>query len=479
MVFFAWVSARTRYFRIPSLASPADRFQFLPDPLMTSRLIALPGFHPEDLPARFPSPWHGAPSECLLRARDMAEACGHFHADCGRRGLLLLRNEANGEYSAAIAEEPFHEPDGERIGGLPEARSILGTTRDDVFQREAARITLTQLSGGSMTLLFFSEKERAKRPAKIARGGGAGLNLNFDHWNRALLEALDAPIVSNLLFAAELKKAGEPLTPVGSLEWWRGAMPSYDVKWDGMVLSPRTTVKPLAEWLLDGIPFASDPRAEDPFTLSLAPEILLEKKDFIAVMKPSGLLSVPGTGGLPDAMTLASRMTGANLTAVHRLDMDTSGILLYAKTPEGTRSLMAAFREGRVQKRYRALLEGIPAGEGGLIDFPITTHPLDRLRQIAAAGGRPSRTRWAKISASNGQTLVDFFPLTGRTHQLRLHAAHPLGLGSPILGDPYYSRAGLIADTPEKPLKLHAAEIHFPNPADGSEIRLLKEESFP
>ncbi|MBS5217980.1 MAG: RluA family pseudouridine synthase, partial [Sutterella wadsworthensis] len=87
--------------------------------------------------------------------------------------------------------------------------------------------------------------------------------------------------------------------------------------------------------------------------------------------------------------------------------------------------------------------------------------------------------RWAKISASNGQTLVDFFPLTGRTHQLRLHAAHPLGLGSPILGDPYYSRAGLIADTPEKPLKLHAAEIHFPNPADGSEIRLLKEESFP
>lgn len=452
--------------------------KFLPFSLMTSRLIALPGFLPQDLPQRFPSPWHGAPHRRLLSAREAAEALGAFHSAQGRRGLLLLKDERSGEFFAAVAEEPFHEPPGSRMNGLPEAGSILGTTLDEVFRREASRIRLRQLSGGETTLLAFSENERAKRPAKIARGGGAGLNLGFEHWNRALLDALETPLVSNLLFAAQLNAEGRRLSPVGSLEWWRGPMPSYDVKWDGMVLSPRTTVKPLAEWLLEGIPFASDPRAEDPFTLKLKPEILLEEKDFIAILKPSGLLSVPGTGGLPDALTLASRMTGSALTAVHRLDMDTSGILLYARTPEGTRSLMAAFREGRVEKRYRALLEGTPEDAGGIIDFPITTHPLDRLRQIAAIGGRPSRTRWEKIRSTDGKTLVDFHPLTGRTHQLRLHAAHPMGLHAPIEGDPYYSRAGLLADTPETPLKLHAAEIRFPNPADGREIRLFSEEKF-
>ena len=113
---------------------------------------------------------------------------------------------------------------------------------------------------------------------------------------------------------------------------------------------PKTTTKPLVEYLLEGIPFASDPRVNSPVTQSLRPRILLEHRDFIAVFKPSGLLSVPGTGGLPNALTIACEMTGTSLTAVHRLDMDTSGILLYGKTPEGIRSLMAAFREGARRK---------------------------------------------------------------------------------------------------------------------------------
>lgn len=233
-----------------------------------------------------------------------------------------------------------------------------------------------------------------------------------------------------------------------------------------------------------GIPFgrhsfASDPRVSSPVTQSLRPRILLEHRDFIAVFKPSGLLSVPGTGGLPNALTIASEMTGTPLTAVHRLDMDTSGILLYGKTPEGIRSLMAAFREGRVEKRYRAVLEGRLSAECGLIDFPITTHPLDRLRQIAALGGREARTQWRRLSEKNGRTLVDFLPLTGRTHQLRLHAAHPtLGLNAPIAGDPYYSRPGLLVDRPETPLLLHAAEIIFPDPQNGNPIRLVESEPF-
>ncbi|MDO5532615.1 RluA family pseudouridine synthase [Sutterella sp.] len=443
------------------------------DPL----LLPLPGLEAQSLPERFPSPWHGAPVPVALAAREALESCGAFADQTGRRGLLLVQDRS-GALSAFCSSEPFHEPEHPEGSALPAADAIAGVTPDEIFERTAAQIPLTAVSGETMTLLDFARLERAKRPAKIARGGGAGLNLTLAHWNRALLGALSTPLVANLLALARARAAGQALTPVASLEWWHGAMPSYDVKFDGMVLSPRTTTKPLVEWLLSGTPFLSDPRADDPVTKALRPEILMERPDFLAVMKPSGLLSVPGTGGLPDAMTLAAEMTGTALTAVHRLDMDTSGILLYAKTPLGLSELMAAFREKRVSKRYRAILEGTVAGDSGRIEFPITTHPLDRLRQIAALGGRDSVTLWRKVAGKNGCTLVDFLPQTGRTHQLRLHAAHPLGLGAPITGDPYYSRAGLLADTPATPLALHAAELVFPDPATGAEIRLEAPEPF-
>lgn len=428
----------------------------------------------------FPSPWHGAPSPIALAAKCAAEAAGIFSSTPGRRGVLAFR-AASGDVFALAHEEPAApvriEP-GER---LPRADTIAGRTPEDIFREQARAIELVNLTGERTTLLAFAESERARRPERIARGGAAGLNLTFEHWNRAMLDALRAPLASCLLALARRRAAGEtlePLEPLAGMEWWSGVMPPHDVKWDGMAIPPRTTAKPLIEWLLGGIPYAADPRAASPVTLGLAPRILREEKDWIAVLKPSGLLSVPGTGGLPNALTLTEKLCGTPLTAVHRLDMDTSGILLYAKTPEGTRGLMAAFREGRVQKRYRALLEGKLPADSGRIDLPITTHPLDRLRQMIALGGRPSLTEWHLIADEGGLTRIEFLPLTGRTHQLRIHAAHPLGLGAPIAGDPFYSRAGLLADTPETPLCLHAAEIVFPDPATGREIRFAEPEPF-
>lgn len=463
------------------------------------RLLRIPSQSLPALPERMTSPWHGAPCPAALAAREAAEAPGEsgvFAAPQGRRGLLLARDPSDADRITILAaEEPFREPDDgafETIAEnahpgarLPRADAIAGVTPDEAFEAAARRITMPLPAGGSLGLLDFARSERAKRPAKIARGGTAGLNLTLGHWNRALLDALAAPLVANLLALGRInadQPAQRRLVPVASIEWWTGPVPSYDVKWSGMTLSARTTVKPLAERLLEGVAFESDPRADSPVTASLRPEILLDASDFVAIGKPSGLLSVPGTGGLPDALTLTSGMIGAALTAVHRLDMDTSGILLYAKTPEGVRRLMAAFREGRVKKRYRALLLGNLAAPSGRVDFPITTHPLDRLRQIAAAGGRPASTLWRRVAAQNGRTLVDLHPLTGRTHQLRMHAAHPLGLGAPIAGDPYYSPAGMLADTPETPLCLHAAEIRFPDPARPDEpeamIRIELAEPF-
>ncbi|WP_410099586.1 RluA family pseudouridine synthase [Sutterella wadsworthensis] len=431
----------------------------------------------------FPSPWHGAPLPIALKARQLAEDAALFSDVPGRRNVLVCRAENDDPAQRAVLLFASQSPADFVLPlpneALPMADRIAGKTSCGAFEEAARSVEILTMAGTRTTLLAFAESDRARRPPKIARGGAAGLNLTFEHWNRALLDAVESPLAANLLAAAQTRAAGRKLTALASMEWWRGSAPIYDVKWDGMALSPKTTTKPLVEFLLEGILFASDPRVSSPVTQSLRPRILLEHRDFIAVFKPSGLLSVPGTGGLPNALTIASEMTGTPLTAVHRLDMDTSGILLYGKTPEGIRSLMAAFREGRVEKRYRAVLEGRLSAECGLIDFPITTHPLDRLRQIAALGGREARTQWRRLSEKNGRTLVDFLPLTGRTHQLRLHAAHPtLGLNAPIAGDPYYSRPGLLVDRPETPLLLHAAEIIFPDPQNGNPIRLVESEPF-
>lgn len=441
------------------------------------RTLQISGFELPPAGSRFPSPWHGVPVPAALAARDAAEAAGLTDDRPGRRSALVCRRP-DGSAELFVAQAPAREVPPEPGHLLPAADRIAGRTTDAVFEDAARAVELVTLAGTRTTLLAFAQSERAVKPKRIARGGAAGLNLTFEHWNRALLEAAASPLAENLLAVARRRAAGEALEPAASIEWWRGPSPVYDLRRDGMALSPLTTTKPLIEFLLEGVPFASDPRVGSPVTRALRPEILLDRPDFIAVLKPSGLLSVPGTGGLPDALTLAGEMIGRPLTAVHRLDMDTSGILLYAKTPEGTRSLMAAFREGRVRKRYRAVLEGTLPGDAGAVELPITTHPLDRLRQITAEGGRASRTEWRRVCARGGRTLVDFFPVTGRTHQLRVHAAHPLGLNAPIAGDPYYSAPGLLVDAPETPLLLHAAEIVFPDPETGEAVRLTAPEPF-
>ena len=431
----------------------------------------------------FPSPWHGAPLPIALKARQLAEDAALFSGAPGRRNVLVCRAENDDPAQQSIlliaSQSPadFVLPDPNET--LPMADRIAGKTSCGAFEEAARSVEILTMAG---TVPLFWRLPRATGPDGRPKSPAAALPGSTSHSNTGTARSsMPSSRRWRPTCSPQLRRELPAKNSLRSPAWNGGAAapPIYDVKWDGMALSPKTTTKPLVEFLLEGIPFASDPRVNSPVTQSLRPRILLEHRDFIAVFKPSGLLSVPGTGGLPNALTIASEMTGTSLTAVHRLDMDTSGILLYGKTPEGIRSLMAAFREGRVEKRYRAVLEGRLPAECGLIDFPITTHPLDRLRQIAALGGREARTQWRRLSEKNGRTLVDFLPLTGRTHQLRLHAAHPtLGLNAPIAGDPYYSRPGLLVDRPETPLLLHAAEIIFPDPQNGNPIRLAEPEPF-
>lgn len=439
----------------------------LPDPLP-----------PAERAQPLPSLWFGAPAPAAVRAQRAVKAAGLVPEGFVGRAAALAAANPDGSAVCYWSLEPYAAPAIEPGEQLPRAERLAGVSPDEVFRPLAARTELVNGRGERSTLLELANELRARRPERIARGGGKGLNLTHAHWNMALLLAAASPAATVILERNRDAAAGLVRRPVAFIEWWEGASPPQHVKFPGMSLTPRTTGKPLIERLLAGIEQAPDPRRADPAWTEKRPEILAETEGWVAVAKPSGLLSVPGTQGLPDAMTLASEMIGAPLTAVHRLDMDTSGILVFSKRLDATQGLMAAFREGRVEKRYRARLLGRLTADEGLVDFPIATDPLDRLRQCAAVGGRPSRTRWRRLREHEGRTLVEFEPLTGRTHQLRLHAAHALGLSAPIDGDPYYSPAGLFAETPETPLCLHAASLGFPDPLTGRTVRLVLPEPF-
>ena len=193
---------------------------------------------------------------------------------------------------------------------------------------------------------------------------------------------------------------------------------------------------------------------------------------FLVVEKPGGLLAVPGRG--PDkqdcVVTRLRRMFPQVIVqpAVHRLDMHTSGLMVVAVTQEAHRHLCQQFEQRRVGKRYIALLEGIVSEEEGEIHLPFRLDPANRPYQIHdPLHGKMGVTQWRRLAVADGRTRIEFTPLTGRTHQLRLHAAHPHGLGFPIVGDHLYGhgREG-------ERMLLHASHLTFAHPSTGEPIRL-------
>jgi tRNA pseudouridine32 synthase / 23S rRNA pseudouridine746 synthase len=200
--------------------------------------------------------------------------------------------------------------------------------------------------------------------------------------------------------------------------------------------------------------------------------IVYEDKWLIAVNKPSGLLSVPGRY-LENQDSVLSRLQnllqdGLELTAVHRLDLATSGILLLARDKETSSKLRLQFEKRRVHKVYEAVLSGTVNREAGTIELPVKEDPNNSLvQQVNWEYGKPSVTRFKVMAKEGNCTRVEFLPLTGRTHQLRVHAADVRGLGMPILGDRLYGcRAAANR------LHLHARELSFEHPQLGSRLSL-------
>lgn len=193
-------------------------------------------------------------------------------------------------------------------------------------------------------------------------------------------------------------------------------------------------------------------------------DIIHADSEIVVVNKPGGLLAVPGRGpDKQDCVTARARALYPDMIdqpAVHRLDMATSGLMVLARTAAAHRFLSKEFSERRVEKIYIAILEGEVGGDEGEIRLAFRLDPANRPYQIHDPDrGKIGITRWRVLERGAGRTRIEFTPATGRTHQLRLHAAHALGLGCPIVGDSLYGhgRRG-------EPMYLHATRLAFIHP---------------
>jgi tRNA pseudouridine32 synthase/23S rRNA pseudouridine746 synthase len=270
------------------------------------------------------------------------------------------------------------------------------------------------------------------------------------------------------------------LKPIAMAEFWWGKPSASQDKVPGAFYGAcAERCQPLMGFLLSGLSLSHSIELS---TTSEQLTILYEDEWLIAVNKPSGLLSVPGRrADRQDSVLSRLQYTmtdGAMLTAVHRLDQGTSGILLIARDAETHRHLSQQFQQRQIQKRYEALLAGHVVANQGTIELPLWADPTDRpLQKVDWQRGRPCLTHFRvlsreQFSREQFSTRVEFIPITGRTHQLRVHAAHPQGLAVPILGDRLYG-------CPEGDrLYLHAKELCCVHPKSGQPLTLQCETPF-
>lgn len=264
------------------------------------------------------------------------------------------------------------------------------------------------------------------------------------------------------------------LEPLCMAEFWWGQSPGSEIRrHQHFYPACRGKCEPILGHMLQGLAVDPNPMLRNP-AAGRALTILQEDDSLIIVNKPPDFLSVPGKN-IQDSVATRIRAQYPEATGplvVHRLDMGTSGLLLLAKNKAAHKALQRQFLDRSIRKRYVALLDGEVAEEEGEITLPLRLDIEDRPRQLVCPQhGKPARTRWAVVARLPGKTRVHFWPITGRTHQLRVHAAHPLGLNAPIVGDDLYGQA---ADR----LHLHAETLTFVHPVTGKKRTLRAAPDF-
>ncbi|QXP64041.1 RluA family pseudouridine synthase [Polaribacter sp. HaHaR_3_91] len=249
-------------------------------------------------------------------------------------------------------------------------------------------------------------------------------------------------------------------TPICMAEFWWGISPNSAIrKHKNFYPACQGRCKPILTHMLDGITMDENLLLEN-LAEKQELEIIYEDDVLLVVNKPTEFLSVPGKD-ISDSVYTRIKEKYPDATGpliVHRLDMSTSGILLLTKTKEANKVLQSQFINRTVKKRYVALLDGNLTEESGKIKLPLRVDLDDRPKQLVDfVHGKNAETDWKIIHRENGKTKVHFYPITGRTHQLRVHAAHINGLNTPIIGDDLYGNK-------ENRLHLHAEFIEFSHP---------------
>ncbi|MCP4520653.1 MAG: RluA family pseudouridine synthase [Cytophagales bacterium] len=266
----------------------------------------------------------------------------------------------------------------------------------------------------------------------------------------------------------------ENLKPIALAEFWWGTSPAMEVRiHSNYYPACRGKCEPILGHMLEGLEVAENPIFQK---LNHRTEILTiyEDEHLAVINKPPELLSIPGKD-IFDSVQVRMKKKYPNATGpllVHRLDMSTSGIMLVAKDKGVHKELQRQFIQREIEKRYVALLDGVIEEKEGIIDLPLRTDYLNRpCQMVCFEKGKKAQTRWELVSVENNRSKVYYYPITGRTHQLRVHSAHHLGMGFPIVGDELYG-------TVENRLCLHANLIKFEHPITKEIICFEVEEEF-
>lgn len=258
--------------------------------------------------------------------------------------------------------------------------------------------------------------------------------------------------------------------PLCMAEFWWGDSPKGEVR-HHLHYYPACRGKclPILTYMMQGLQVEPNPLQQDD---EGELQTVYEDEWLCVVNKPKGMLSVPGRSERRSVLTLMQQRLpkGTTPMVVHRLDMATSGLLIVAKGMEAYTRMQRLFAQRMVKKRYVAVLDGVPCvPESGLLELPLAPHPTDYPRQVAdREHGKPAVTRYTIMGTEQGgKTRVALYPQTGRTHQLRVHCAHPEGLGTPIVGDALYGHG-----SPTSELLLHAEALEFVHPFTGRLLHL-------
>ncbi len=264
------------------------------------------------------------------------------------------------------------------------------------------------------------------------------------------------------------------LKPIAMGEFWWGKSPNTEIR-KHKIFYPACggRCKPILAHMLEGMKMEENPFLKNPAKNKELP-IIFEDDALVIINKPSEFLSVPGKELIDSVYTrmksLFPEATGPLI--VHRLDMSTSGILILTKTKEAHKFMQYQFINKTIKKRYVALLDGNIEQNEGKIDLPLRVDLDDRPRQLVCnEHGKKASTKWEVVERIEGKTRIHLYPITGRTHQLRVHASHPLGLNTPIIGDDLYGEKS-------NRLHLHAEYIEFLHPSTKEKMSFVVKADF-